>query len=82
MTRPSKYTQELKNQIAGYIADDLTIRDVCFGASFQLSTPDRIMSCYASHFAGRRLGKVRASSTFLSLPTATEPTVLIFSHHK
>lgn len=32
MARPSKYTQELKDQIAGYITDGLTVRDACLGA--------------------------------------------------
>lgn len=38
MTRPSKYTQELKDQIAGYIKDGLTIRDACFGAGISEDT--------------------------------------------
>lgn len=38
MARPSKYTQELKDQIAGYIADGLTVRDACFGVGISEDT--------------------------------------------
>ncbi len=38
MARPSKYTKELKDQIAGYITDGLTIRDACFGAGISEDT--------------------------------------------
>lgn len=38
MARPSKYTQELKDQIVSYITDGLTIRDVCFGAGISEDT--------------------------------------------
>lgn len=38
MARPSKYTQELQDQLVGYIADGLTIRDACFGAGISEDT--------------------------------------------
>ncbi len=38
MARPSKYNQELVEQIAGYIADGLTIRDTCYGVSISEDT--------------------------------------------
>ncbi len=38
MARPSKYTQELIDQLTGYIADGLTVRDACFGAGISEDT--------------------------------------------
>lgn len=38
MARPSKYTKELVDQIVGYIADGLTIRDTCYGARISEDT--------------------------------------------
>lgn len=38
MARPSKYTKELVDQIVGYIADGLTIRDTCYGAGISEDT--------------------------------------------
>lgn len=38
MARPSKYNQELVDQIVGYIADGLTIRDTCYGAGISEDT--------------------------------------------
>ena len=38
MARPSKYNSELKDRIAGYIADGLTVRDACYGAGITEDT--------------------------------------------
>lgn len=38
MARPSKYTLELRDQLAGYIADGLTVRDACYGAGISEDT--------------------------------------------
>lgn len=38
MARPSKYNKELVEQIVGYIADGLTIRDSCYGVSISEDT--------------------------------------------
>lgn len=38
MARPSKYNQELVDQIVGYIADGLTIRDTCYGTGISEDT--------------------------------------------
>lgn len=38
MARPTKYTPELRDQLAGYIGDGLTVRDACFGARISEDT--------------------------------------------
>lgn len=38
MARPSKYTSKLKDQLVGYIADGLTVRDACYGAGISEDT--------------------------------------------
>lgn len=38
MARPSKYSPELKDQLVGYIADGLTVRDACYGAGISEDT--------------------------------------------
>ena len=38
MARPSKYTPELVKRITQYIADGLTIQDVCYGANISADT--------------------------------------------
>ncbi len=38
MARPSKYNSELKDQLVGYIADGLTVRDACYGAGISEDT--------------------------------------------
>lgn len=38
MARPSKYNLELKDQLVGYIADGLTVRDACYGVGISEDT--------------------------------------------
>ena len=38
MARPTKYTPELRDQLAGYIGNGLTVRDACFGARISEDT--------------------------------------------
>lgn len=38
MARPSKYTPGLRDQLAGYIGDGLTVRDACYGAGISEDT--------------------------------------------